>query len=192
MQNMKCLGEIGGFAVNGILSQLDQHPELWNTNRMRTSFDHSPHRDADDIWVRYNAWENYDPENPQAFGNEHESVWYPAYDVLTSLSDVIFGIAFQVKAERIGGILITRIQPGKAVHPHSDTGWHAEYYDKYAVHLRAGPGQSFNFEGGESHCASPGEVYWFRNDTVHWVTNHSDQERITLIICLKKRFKGPA
>jgi hypothetical protein len=92
---------------------------------------------------------------------------------------------YLVKGERLGGILITRIPPGGICKPHHDRGtWHASYYDKYALQLESHPFQAFHFDEG-SYSAMPGELYWFNNQEVHWVTNESPIDRITLIFCIK-------
>jgi quercetin dioxygenase-like cupin family protein len=85
----------------------------------------------------------------------------------------------------LGGVLITHIPPGEGVAPHIDTGWHAEYYyDKYAVQLQGNKDQGFCFEG-LTISAEPGQVYWFNNQKKHWVYNDSNEDRMTMIICVR-------
>jgi hypothetical protein len=45
------------------------------------------------------------------------------------------------------GVLITRIKPGQICKPHTDPGWHARYYDKFAVQIEAAPEQCVSFRG---------------------------------------------
>jgi len=94
-----------------------------------------------------------------------------------------------VGAERLGGVLITKVPAHDSVKPHHDEGWHATYYDKYAVQLASAPGQAFCFEG-ESFSAEPGQTYSFDNSHTHWVENDSDFDRMTLIVCLRTRLTG--
>lgn len=68
--------------------------------------------------------------------------------------------------------------------PHVDGGWHAEYYAKYAVQLKGGAKQAFHFEAC-SLVTEPGDLYTFDNSQLHWVTNDGDEDRITLIICIR-------
>ena len=89
-----------------------------------------------------------------------------------------------VKGERLGGVLITKIPPGVTCMPHVDGGWHAAYYDKYAVQLQSAPRQHFHFQD-ESLCAAPGDIYWFDNSVEHWVTNESSVDRMTMIVCIR-------
>lgn len=182
---MKHLLQIAsGVDVLPLSLALKRHPELWNAHRMRTEHDTSPHHGVDDIWVRYNNLDNYQCD-AQAFAQEHDSVWYPAAAVLP-INGIIFDLMRRVEGERLGGILITRIPPGSQVKPHTDYGWHAEYYDKFAVQIESDPAQVFAFEDG-SFAAAPGDVYWFDNRHEHWVTNDSKIDRITMIICIRMR-----
>jgi hypothetical protein len=72
------------------------------------------------------------------------------------------------------------------VYPHSDTGqWHPEFYNKkILILLQSAEGQSFNFEN-ESHVGFSGEVFSFDNAPIHWVTNNSTVDRISLILAVR-------
>lgn len=71
--------------------------------------------------------------------------------------------------------------------PHRDDGWHAQhFYEKYAVQLKGNQQQGFHFEG-HTVRAEPGEVYYFDNSKTHWVTNESNEDRMTLIICVRPK-----
>jgi aspartyl/asparaginyl beta-hydroxylase (cupin superfamily) len=87
---------------------------------------------------------------------------------------------------RLGGVLITRIPPGGEVKPHIDSGWHAEYYEKYAIQLKGNKDQGFYFEDAELHPET-GDVYTFDNSKLHWVRNDSNEERMTLIVCIRRK-----
>lgn len=171
--------------VAEVLEQLDANPDLWNQYSLRTTaYEGSPHMRVDDIWVRFNAWKNFNPKKPANFSKEHDSSWYPAYGKLPALREHIFGLMEVVRGERLGGVLITRIPAGSSVAPHIDLGWHASYYRKFALQLRGGEEQFFCFEG-ESLVADAGEAYEFDNSVKHWVLNNSDRERITCIVCIR-------
>lgn len=172
-----------GMDVMPLVLQIERHPELWNEHTPRTESYASPHTKIDDIWLRYNDWQNYDGDMA-AFNDVHDSVWYPSAHKLPAVRDLVFPIMARVQGERLGGVLISRIPPGGQVAPHVDGGWHADYYTKYAVQLKSAPGQAFCFEG-EHLEPKPGDVYWFDNGHTHWVVNDSDQERMTLIICIR-------
>jgi hypothetical protein len=174
----------GRFDVAPLVAQIQAHPEVWNTHKQRTEQYGTPHNGVSDIWVRYNAWENYTGDWP-AFHGPHESVWYPVCKVLTEVKPLVKKVALHVGARKIGGVLITKVPPGGEVAPHVDGGWHAGYYEKFAVQLQGNKDQGFYFE--DSHVsAEPGELYTFDNSRLHWVKNASDEDRMTLIICFKR------
>jgi hypothetical protein len=170
-----------GINVLPVRLALERNPGLWNQQRHRTK--DGPHVGADDIWVRFNDLANFDCNNPATFLAPHESVWYPEYAHLKCVDDIIFPLMFSVKAERLGGVLITRVKAHSSLRPHVDNGWHARYYDKYAVQICANHGQSFRFQD-ECLITMPGDVYWFDNAYPHWVVNESNEDRITMIVCL--------
>lgn len=196
MKYLKTLGH--GMVVGPILDELDAHPELWNQHTMRTGYGDSPHH-VDDIWIRYRdlAEFRHSREGLNSFlsiedfvRTEHESVWYSSIDVLPALKSLIFLVMRAFECERLGGVLITRIPPGGDVKPHTDSGWHATYYEKVAVQLRSAPGQAFWYEDGEFECES-GTIYTFDNSQPHAVYNRSDQERVTCIICVRRDQRKP-
>ena len=165
-----------GMNVAPLLWALQGQPELWDQTPDRTEQVGSPHFGLSDIYIRYG-------ENPLD-REVHESVWYPAADKLP-VRDLIFDLMASVRAERLGGVLITKIPAGMECKPHVDGGWHAGYYEKYGIQIASAPGQRFCFEG-ESLETKPGEVFWFDNAHTHWVTNDTEHDRITLIVTLKR------
>lgn len=185
-----------GVAVNQLALELHQNPGLWNVNPARLT-EGNPFADTDDIWVRYN-----DENASVACGSHadivkpHDSIWYPAFYALPAARAIIFDLARRVEAERIGGVLIWRVPPGKSIKPHEDHGWHPEYYDKFNVCLQSKPGCAFTY-ADEAIQDQPGDVHRFKNDVTHAVINHSDDDYIVMCVCLKthdysKRFQPTA
>jgi len=156
---------------------LHEHPELWDQQTSRTAPPDSPHHELSDIWARY-----ADPKTMNEDGS-HDSVWYPAADVLP-VKGLVYPLMQAVQGDRLGGVLITRIKPGQVCKPHTDPGWHARYYQKFAIQIQSAPGQAFHFEDG-ALVTKPGDVFWFDNAFTHWVTNESAMDRITMIVCIK-------
>lgn len=175
--------------VTDLVLQIYQHPELWDKYKLRTSQYRTPHTTVSDIWVRYNAWKNYNPKTGlRAFNEKHESVWYPSVGKLPAVRPVVQQVLDFVGGGALGGVLITKIPPGGEVLPHIDRGWHAEHYTKFAVQLLGNADQTFHFEDS-SLSPFPGDVYTFDNSRLHWVKNSSTMDRITLIICIRPENK---
>lgn len=169
--------------VGAAVAEIDANPKLWNQFTLRKGY--APHSDMSDIWVRYNAWKNFKPRSPLKFHDEHHSTWYPAYDKLPALRPLIFGLMNNFAGTELGGVLITRIPPGRQIGRHKDVGWHAGFFArKFAIMLRSNHKQAFCFDN-ESMLTDPGEVFEFDNAHDHWVVNDSDSERMTLIVSLR-------
>lgn len=176
------------FYVGYLVKQIEAHPELWNEFDLRTNNPQSPHRELSDIFVRYNARETFDGDR-HAFNAPHEAVWWPSLEKLPAVLDIVFSLMRHVEGEQLGMVLITKIPARTQCYPHIDVGWHARHYDKYAVQLASAPGQAFHV-GSTQLSAEPGECYWFDNSRTHWVVNDSDQDRMTMIVCIRNRFTG--
>ena len=177
--------------VQPLKKALETHEHLFGAHKERAEAYGSPHTGMSDIWIRYNAYENFDKNNPAAFCAEHDSVWYPSYyAVKDQIKPILFGLMTLCEGERLGGVLITKVPPGGKVDAHIDYGWHAGYYEKIYVPVKNAPGAVFGFPDWDIH-AKEGCAYWFRNDVMHWVNNDSDQDRIAMVVCIKTdKFKG--
>jgi hypothetical protein len=164
--------------VGGIYWRLQQNPQLWNEFTTRTENPTSPHHGLDDIWARFG-----DPSRA-VDGSPHESFWYPAADLL-GIKPLCLDIMRLANGVELGGVLITRIPPGKQCRPHVDHGWHASRYEKYGVQITSAPGQEFCFDDQRLETR-PGDLFWFNNQFTHWVTNDTPYERVTMIVCIRK------
>ncbi|WKJ88754.1 aspartyl/asparaginyl beta-hydroxylase domain-containing protein [Methylomonas montana] len=185
MKNMFLLDQ--NVDVSQLAFELHTHPELWNADRERTSFSASPHRDCDDIWVRYNDKTPYVEKGDfSGFNDLHFPVWYPAYYQLPSLNALIWMLMGAVRGEHLGGILISRVKPGQKIHPHIDRSWHVDFYDKFNVCVKGAPGSAFIWtDDRETMPGRTGDIYHFTNSTTHEVVNESDQDFILLAICIR-------
>lgn len=170
------------FNVRSLQDQLAIAP--WDEIRHRTSHPRSPHREVSDIWVRYNPIENFKGDM-QKFNEEHIAQWYPVADIIPEAVRISIEVFKEMRGLSLGAVLITRIPPGGQVYPHIDQGWHARTFEKFAVQVKGNDRQAFHFER-ESLSALPGDLYWFDNAYSHWVTNDSDEDRITLIVCVRR------
>jgi len=186
-----------GLPVEPLAAQIDAQPELWSTHDERRTHEGTSHAETSDIWVRYNdirraAGETH-RERLLSLTHEHVPVWYPAWQALPALRPFVFSLMAAVEGEMLGGVLITRVPPGGVIAPHADTGWHVNYYDKFYVAVQSAPGADFVCEhDGEVERLNmrTGDVWLFDNRKVHSVENNSDQDRITLIVCIRTQMFG--
>ena len=179
------------FDVVPLQVALKRQPKLFGKFNLRAEGYSSPHSKMTDIWVRYNDATKYlEAQDFTGFNDEHDSVWYPSYYSLPQIRDIVFKLMALVEGERLGAVLITKLPPGGRIEKHVDSSWHAGYYDKYYIPIQNAEGSTFNFEDGVI-APKLGEVYWFDNSVTHWVENNSDEDRISLIICIKSdKVKG--
>lgn len=173
-----------GLNVMPLQLALKRQPKLFGKYGYRRYSEGSPHAGMTDIWVRYNDIKKYPDGNLSTFNDEHDGVWYPAYYALPQVRPLVFSVMSLVEGERLGAVLITKVPPGGGVAPHVDDGWHAKYYEKYYIPIQNEPGATFNFEDGVIR-PDLGDVYWFNNSVPHWVENHSNADRIALIVCIR-------
>lgn len=101
-----------GMDVSQAVAEIEAQPDVWNRHCLRTAGEGTPHKEIPDIWVRYNAWENFTGD-PAAFNAEHEPSWYPVIEQLPAVRKIIFDVMHAVQGERLGGVLITKVPPGK-------------------------------------------------------------------------------
>lgn len=175
-----------GLDVAPLLQQLERNPDVWDRYTLRTQgYETTPHKAVSDVWVRYRDWSEF-AGDPAAFANSaHESVWYPCVHQIPAAWSLARRVFRRVGGTRLGGVLITRIPAGGEVKPHQDHGWHAGYYEKCAVQLAGNKEQAFCFEDAQL-SPLPGDLYTFRNERTHWVTNPSNEARMTLIVCVRR------
>ena len=179
---MKHFRYINNFDVSEALKQLKAHPELWNTHTERTV--HDTFAGTSDIWLRFR--DKKELLEPKHFGEPHDSVFYPAWKLLPAIHSMVHELMYDVKALRLGGILITKIPPHGHIKPHHDRGrWHPEFYKtKVYVPLKANP-FCINRCEDERVVMETGEAWYFNNLVEHEVINAGDTERITLIVCMR-------
>lgn len=87
-----------------------------------------------------------------------------------------------IKGERLGGVFLFKVPPGKKIYPHTDSGWHAEYYDKFNICIQGGA--AFHYDD-QVMLAETGDIHWFTNDSDHWIINTSSKDYITLTLSIR-------
>lgn len=180
MNNFYCLAR--GIDVTPLMGAVMRNPHLWDQNTLRTTHPMTPHKEVHDIWLRFNRLP--EPGQEHLVVDEHESINYPAFGLLTEARPIVFGLMASVQGERLGRCLITKLAPGKKIDPHVDGGSHAAYYDRYHIVLNSSPGCVF-LAGEEIVHMRTGEIWWFDNSQEHEVINNSGDDRIHLIVDIR-------
>lgn len=182
MRNFQLLAT--GVDVIPLAHAIMLNPHLWNADKLRTTHELTPHKQVDDIWLRFQDLEPYKSDEGKII-DEHESIFYPAWNGLPQARPLVFDLLRRVEGTRLGRVLITRLSPGKQIEPHVDGGSHAAYYSRYHIVLRGLPGSLFRC-GAEKICMQTGELWWFDNSIEHEVINNSADDRIHLIVDIKQ------
>ena len=169
--------------VAAVLTQLFAAPQLWDQFLERTKCPDSPHADSSDIWVRFRP--RAELVESRNFDEPHLSVFYPAWYHLPAFRPIVFGLMATVQAVHLGGILITRIPPGKSILPHVDKGWHAEYMNTKAYVILQANERCINKCGDEEVVMRPGEAWLFNNLIEHSVFYGGEEDRIAAVITMR-------
>lgn len=181
-----------GIDVAPVLAELAKCDDLWNAHRARKDAPGTPHQAMDDLWLRFNDVAPFERgERPWSeFSAEHTPINYPGWYRLPSLRPIIFDLMRDVEGEALYGVLITRIPPGGSIDPHSDDSFHVQLTEKFYLSLQSDPGAEFHciYNDGasaESLNPKPGEIWLFDNRKRHAVSNNSQTDRITAIVCIR-------
>lgn len=180
---MKAFNKISdGLNVSLIKEELKEKNHLFGEFNARKEA--GPiHAQMNDIWLRYgDISEMIRNGDYSGIANEHDSIWLQD---LPECKKLCFLIMSLVDGERLGGVLITKLPKYGKILPHTDSGWHAEYYDKYFVPINNKDGATFCFDDGSIN-PKEGDVWAFNNSHNHWVENNSTEDRIAMIICIKQ------
>lgn len=172
--------------VAPLVAAIARQPELWNANKIRTSYAGSSHNQASDILLRFNDLEKYKEGDYSNILDDLDYIDYPALSKLPQARPLIFDLMRFVEGNRLGKIVITKLLPGNKISPHIDEGLSAEYYDRYHITLTNSIGSLFR-AGDEFVNMKPGDIYLFNNKIEHEVINDSSEDRISLIIDIRSK-----
>lgn len=169
-----------GIDVIPLVNALAVNPDLWNENTLRTAHPASPHSQVDDIWLMFNRV----PDVPAELVDDCDVIPYRAWNVLP-IQTLVLDLMRRVNGIRLGRVLISRLAPGAEIPAHVDQGAPASYYDRYHLAIQSSPG-ALNISGGETVTYRMGELFWFDNRAPHSVINNSADDRIALVMDVRK------
>lgn len=180
MHNFQRLTDDNGSTIP-LLNAVLRHPEWWNGDRARTSFEGSPHAQADDILARCCTTAGRDVSEAYV---DLEAEDRPVMLQLPQAQDWALNLMRLVRGTRLGRVVFTRLAPGSRIEPHADQGLYADYYARYHVVLQGLPGSLFVCGDETVHMAT-GEVWWFNHRLEHSVINNSKDDRIHMIVDIR-------
>lgn len=181
-----------GVDVLPLLLAIQRRPEMWQEDSFLRNYPQGPFGEVETIFLRF-------PERPEGLSDEqvelykknqlpgydqHESIDYPAYKILHEARPLVMNLMARVQGERLGRVMVNKINPGGRIYPHADTPAHANYYSRFHIVLQSAPGSDFRCADEHVHM-SQGEVWWFNNKLEHEVVNNSATERIHMIVDIK-------
>lgn len=186
MRNFLLLAQ--GVDVTPLLLAIRRRPDLWKEDTYLRDYPQGPFKQIESIMLRFPVKSVHETEeelqNHLSTYDQHESVDYPAYKLLTEARPIVMSLMARVGGERLGRVMINKIAPGGVIFPHVDTKSHTDYYSRFHVVLQSQPGVYFR-AGEETTYMAPGEVWWFDNAQEHEVINNSADDRIHMIVDIR-------
>ena len=161
---------------------------IWKDDTYLRDYPQGPFGDCESIILRFSPLSGKEgekalQEHPETF-DQHECVDQPVFKLLPEARGLIFNLMSFAQGERLGRVIINKINPGGRIYPHSDSPAHAEYYDRFHIVLNSAPGVDFRCESEHAHMET-GSCWWFNNKLEHEVINNSAEERIHLVIDIR-------
>jgi hypothetical protein len=186
MKNFQCISQ--GIDVISLLLAIKRRPELWKEDTYLRDYPQGPFGDTESIMLRFPIKSVKETESEVkdqlSKYDQHESIDYPAYKLLTDARSLVMSLMNYVGGERLGRVIINKLSPGGRIFPHVDTLSHAEYYSRFHIVLQSHPGVVFR-AGEERVFMAPGEVWWFDNKEDHEVINNSADDRIHMVVDIR-------
>jgi hypothetical protein len=189
MRNFMLLAQ--GLSVMPLLAaihRMDKSHGIWKEDTYLRDYPQGPFGNTDSIILRFPNRTVHETEvalkEHQENFDQHENVDQPVFRLLPEARPLIFALMATVQGERLGRVMINRLNPGGVIYPHEDTPVHAQYWDRHHIVLRSQPGSNFRC-GAETVNMAAGEVWWFNNALEHEVINNSADDRIHMIVDIR-------
>lgn len=181
-----------GVNVTPLMLAIARRPELWTEDSYLRHYPQGPFGEVESIMLRFPQQVVFNGKgadkklalyksNMLPGFDQHESIDYPAYKILTEARPIVMSVFQAVAGERLGRVMINKISPGGRIFPHADTPEHTSYYSRFHVVLQSAPGVVFR-AGDEQPYWEAGSVFWFNNKLEHEVINNSAEDRIHMVI----------
>lgn len=188
---MKNFMKLAQVDVTPLMLAIRRRPELWKEDTYLRDYPQGPFAQIESIMLRFPEKRVFEQEEEvekykrgECQFDQHESIDYPAFKILTEARPIVFALMGMAQGERLGRVMINKVAPGGRIFPHADTPEHANYYSRFHVVLQSQPGVVFRCEDEQVYM-STGEVWWFNNRLEHEVINNSADDRIHMIVDIR-------
>jgi len=165
-----------GLETAPLFNYLKANKQLWKVNEKRQSFEGTPHKDTETIFLRgpleftrdgyQEQLEAYDYDNPAKLIKLVSTILRPCLEVL--------------EITKLGYVLIVNLKAGGLIDEHTDEGLYAQFYDRFHIPIFSEEGNEFTC-GDETVHMKAGELWMFNHREPHSVVNNSTKDRIHLI-----------
>ena len=170
------------------IQRLEKSNGVWKEDTYLRDYPQGPFGHTESIILRFPPRTVYETEEElkkaQVTIDQHENVDQPAFKSLPEARPLVFNLMAAVQGERLGRVMINKLNPGGVIYPHADTPAHAEYWDRFHIVLQSSPGANFRSGDEWVHMAT-GDIWWFNNSVEHEVINNSATDRIHMIVDIR-------
>lgn len=179
------------FDAEPIRRELKSQPLLWGTSP-RVTFKGSPHADTNDIILRGPAGFEY--KSLQELHEEIACEDYPAGELMQNTMKIAYNLAWLLSPEemrhldsplRLGRVIMTKLPPGRTIHPHADEGPVPAFYRRFHLVIEGGDENIFIIQG-EVQPMQSSEMWETDVREMHTVINLMEHDRIHLIVDIER------
>ena len=188
---MKYFHKIGNrFDPEPILDDLHGQPLIWGKSP-RVTFPGSPHADVEDVIIRGPV--GYEYKTLQELHEELSCTNYPAAELMQRTLLVASNLAYLLSDPgirdthplQLGRVILTKLRPGKTIHPHRDEGPVPQFYRRICLVVQGGDENVFMING-EVQPMQTGEMWETDVREIHTVINLMPIDRIHLIVDIER------
>lgn len=170
------------------IQRMDKSHGIWKEDTYLRDYPQGPFGNTESIILRFPDRSVHQTEEALkdhlANFDQHENYDQPIFKTLSEARVLVYNLMAAVQGERLGRVMINKLNPGGVIFPHADTPVHAEYWDRFHIVLQSAPGSNFR-AGDEWVHMKTGDIWWFNNRIEHEVVNNSDTERIHMIVDIR-------
>lgn len=190
MENFKKLAE--NIDTTPLLAEIGN--DKWKEDTYLRDYPQGPFGDTESIILRFPSRTVLETEaalkNHLVHFDQHENEWQQISNEFPVAKQFVFWLMNAVQGERLGRVMINKVNPGGKIYRHADTPVHAEYWSRFHIVIYAKPGNDF-YCGDEMVNMVTGDVYYFRNDLEHEVINNSNDVRIHMVVDIRNSLRKP-